>query len=189
MPFDSIAQREEAQLGNESADTRASLAAKYAAAQSDLGFGSGASNPYSQSAENQTQLDNNQRGITNASGNQLYAGSTANAQSGARSEYDKNQKQIEDQFASEQANYNSGVAQTNRDEALGARGIREGAIERRASSKPAPLGVGGGRGPRGRPGAINEKQNIRRPAAARALNARARAINARLNGGKGRGRV
>lgn len=189
MPFDSTAQRESALLGNEAADARAGLAARLSGAENDLGFGSGASNPYSAAAENKTQLTNNQRGITNAAGNQLYAGSTANAQSGARSEYDKTQKGLEGQFAAAQTDYASGVAKTARDEALGMQGIREGAIERRAASKPAPLGVRGGRAPRGRVAPINEKQNIRRPAAARAMNARARAINARLNGGRGRGRV
>src|SRR5512146_343403 len=70
MPWDSTAQRESGELGNEAADTRASLAAGYAKAQSELGFGSGASNPYSRSAENKTQLNSNQRGITNTAGNQ-----------------------------------------------------------------------------------------------------------------------
>lgn len=195
MPWDSQAQRESGELGNEAADTRASLAAKYAAAQSELGFGSGAGNPYSKAAENKTQLDSNQRGITNTAGNQLYAGSTINKQSDARSSYDKNQKALEDSYAEAQGAYTRGAAQTGRDESLGQQAIREGAINRAAATEPEPLGVGGGgrragvakprgRGRVGGPGA--DGRNVRRPGQARALNTRARAINARING---RGRV
>jgi len=192
MPWDSQAQRESGELGNEAADTRASLAAQYAKAQSDLGFGSGASNPYSASAENKTQLTNDQRGITNASGNQLYAGSTANAQSSARGAYDKTQKGLEDTFSEAQGAYTGGLAKTGRDESLGQSAIREGAIGRAAASEPASLGVGGGRGRgrgRGRVGGPGrDGRNVRRPGQARAMNAQARAINARVNG-RGRGRV
>jgi hypothetical protein len=196
MPWDSKAQRESGELGNEAADTRASLAAKYAAAQSELGFGSGAGNPYSRSAENKTNLDNNQRGITNTAGNQLYAGSTLNKQSGARSEYDKNQKALEDSYAAAQAAYTRGVSQTARDESLGQNAIREGAINRAAASEPEPLAVGSGR----RKGAVRGRgrvpggpgrdgRNVRRPGQARTMNAQARAINARVNARTGRGRV
>jgi hypothetical protein len=180
-PWDSTAQRESAELRNEGADTRASLAAKFAAAQNQLGFGSGASNPYSQAAENKTNLTNEQRGVTNAAGNQLYAGSTANAQSAARSQYDKTQKGLEDSYAEAQNADTRGQAQSVRDEQLGQAAIREGAIERRAATAPPPLGVrAGGRG------RIRERQNVRRPARARALNAQARQINAQANRGRGR---
>lgn len=188
MPFDSTAAREAAALGNEGADARASLAGRLSSAENDLGFGAGASNPYSQTAELRSQADSQRRGITNGAGNQLYAGATANAQSSARSEYDKGQKQLEDQYAAEQADFASGMARTGRDEALGIRGIKEGAIERRLATEPKPLGVNGGRAARGRPSAIAEKQNVRRPAVARAMNAKARAINARLGGGRNQGR-
>lgn len=198
MPWDSTAQRESGELGNEAADTRASLAASYAAAQSDLGFGSGASNPYSRSAENKTNLASNQRGITNTAGNQLYAGSTLNKQSDARSEYDKTQKALEGSYSEAQDAYTRGVAKTSRDESLGQNAIREGAIGRAAASEPEPLGVGAGGGRRrgavrgrGRapsgPGA--DGRNVRRPSQARNMNARARAINTRVNSRRGRGRV
>jgi hypothetical protein len=190
MPWDSTAQRESGALGNEAADTRAGLAAGYARAQSDLGFGSGADNPYSQSAENKTLLDSNKRGITNTAGNQLYAGSTINKQSAARSEYDKTQKGLEASYADAQSAFNRGNAQTTRDEELGRAAIKEGAISRAAASDPEPLGVGGGRRAgvargRGRVAARpgQEGQNIRRPNQARQLNARARQIR------RGRGRV
>lgn len=196
MPWDSQAQRESGELGNEAADTRASLAASYAKAQSELGFGSGAGNPYSRSAENKTQLESNQRGITNTAGNQLYAGSTINKQSGARSAYDKNQKALEDSYNEAQNAYIRGVAKTGRDESLGQNAIREGAINRAAASEPEPLAVGGGRrkgvvrgrGRIGGPGA--DGRNVRRPGQARQNNAQARAINARVTArNRGRGRV
>lgn len=186
MPFDSQAQRESGELGNEAADTRANLAAQFAAAQSSLGFGSGASNPYSATAENKTALTNNQRGIGTAAGNNLYSGSTLNAQSQARSAYDKTQQGIESEIAGAQGAFTGGLAKTGRDEQLGQSAIREGAIGRAAASEPEPLGVGRGRG-RGRlsgPGA--DGRNVRRPQAARRANAQARAINSRLNG---RGRI
>jgi hypothetical protein len=192
MPWDSTAQRESAQLGNEAADTRSNLGAGYARAQNELGFGDGASNPYSRSAENRDLLASNKRGITNTAGNQLYAGSTLNKQSAARSEYDKTQKGLEDSFSEAQGAYTRGVAQTARDEQLGQLGIKEGAIGRAAASEPAPLAVGGGRRPgvargRGRaPTGPREGQNIRRPGQARIINAKARAVNARINGSRGR---
>lgn len=196
MPWDSQAQRESGELGNEAADTRASLAAGYAKAQNELGFGAGASNPYSKSAENKDTLASNQRGITNTAGNQLYAGSTLNKQSGARSAYDKNQKALEDSYNEAQSAYTRGVAKTGRDESLGQNAIREGAIGRAAASEPEPLAVGGGRrkgvvrgrGRIGGPGA--DGRNVRRPGQARQNNAQARAINARVTArNRGRGRV
>lgn len=192
MPWDSTAQRESAALGNEAADTRVGLAASYDRAQRELGFGVGADDPYSRSAENKTTLESNKRGITNTAGNQLYAGSTANKQSAARSSYDKVQKGLEDSFADAQASYARGQARTTRDEQLGNAAIKEGAIGRAAASEPEPLGVGSGgrragvsrgRGRVGGPGA--DGRNVRRPGQARRLNAQARAINAK----RGRGRV
>ena len=187
MPWDSQAQRESAELGAESADARTGLAAGFDRAQRELGFGAGAGDPYSLAAQNKTALASNQRGITNASGNQLYAGSTANAQSSARSEFDKTQKGLEDEFAQAQTAFNQGTARTARDEQIAQAGIKEGALERRLATDPRPLGVGG---PRGRParggrGRIAEGRNVRRSAVARAMNAQARALNAR----RGRGRV
>lgn len=190
MPWDSTAQRESAELGNEAADTRASLDAKRAAAESALGFGAGAGNPYSAAAENKNTLESNRRGITNTAGNQLYAGSTANAQSAARGSYDKQQKALEDQFSESQSAYNRGVAKTARDEQLGDAAIKEGAISRAAASEPTPLGVGTGRRrtARGRlpsgPGV--DGRNVRRPRQARVMNAQARAINSRVGAGRGR---
>lgn len=193
MPWDSQAQRESGALGNEAADTRASLGAGYDRAQRELGFGVGADNPYSHSAENKSLLAANKRGITNTAGNQLYAGSTINKQSAARSNYDKRQKQLEDSFAEAQSAYNRGIARTSRDEALGQAAIKESAIGRAAASEPEPLAVGGGRRQgrsRSRRGRITELRNVRRPQQARQLNARARNINARINRrNRGRGRI
>jgi len=186
MPWDSQAQRESGALGNEASDTRASLGAGFSRAQNELGFGEGADNPYSQSAQNKDTFASNKRGITNTAGNQLYAGSTVNKQSAARSSYDTRQKQLEDSFAEAQSAHTRGVARTARDEALGQAAIKEGAIGRAAASEPEPLGVGGGRR-RGRArGRITGPQNVRRPQRARAANARARAINARVNRRRGR---
>lgn len=185
MPWDSQAQRESGALGNEAADTRASLGARFGAAQRELGFGTGKDNPYSARAGNKATYTANKRGITNTAGNQLYAGSTINKQSAARSAYDKRQKQLEDSFAEAQSAYNRGVARTSRDEALGRAAIKEGAIGRAAASAPQPLGVGRGRGRRRR-GRITGPRNVRRPQQARQLNRRARRINARLNRGRGR---
>lgn len=183
MPWDSQAQRESAELGNEGADARSSLAAGYDRAQRELGFGVGAADPYSATGENKKQLTNTQRGIGTTAGNSLYAGSTLNAQSQARTSYDKTQKGLEDEFAKAQTDYTGGVARTTRDEQLARTGIKEGAVGRAAESEPKPLAPG-----RGRVGGIREGRNVRRPAQARAMNARARAINARVKN-NGRGRV
>jgi hypothetical protein len=188
MPWDSQAQRESAELGAESADARTGASAAYDRAQRTLGFGVGADDPYSATAENKSQLEKAARGVTNTAGNQLYAGSTANAQSDVRSEYDKQQKGLEDQYAQAQSDYASGTARTARDEQIGSAAIKEGALERAAATEPKPLGVGRGRArPTGR-GRVTEGRNVRRPAEARAMNAQARALNSQLNK-RGRGRV
>lgn len=149
MPFDAQAQRESAELGAEGADTRAALAASYANAQSKLGFGAGATNPYGATEENKTQLENAQRGVANTAGNSLYAGSTLNAQSQARRAYDKAQTRTAEEINTAQNENTGGVTATTRDVALGEAGIKEGSIKRAEATEPAPLGVGRGRG-RGR---------------------------------------
>ncbi|HXR30812.1 MAG TPA: hypothetical protein VN752_06695, partial [Solirubrobacterales bacterium] len=163
--------------------------------QRELGFGVGAGDPYSASAENKKQLGSAQRGIVNTAGTQLYAGSTVNAESSARSQYDKAQKGLEDEFAQAQAAYDRGLARSTRDEQLGALAIKEGAIGRAAASEPESLGVGGGggrragaaRSGRGRVGGPGrDGRNVRRPGQARRLNAQARGLNARINRGRGR---
>lgn len=142
LPFDSQAARESAELGNEGADVRAGLAAKFAAASNELGFGTGSANPYGESQENKRGYEANRRGILNTAGNQLYAGSTVNAQSNARAAYDRAQKAIEDRYAQAQGDYTGGVAETGRQEGLGELGIKEGAIKRAEASEPAPLAAG-----------------------------------------------
>jgi hypothetical protein len=153
MPFDARAARESAELGNEAADTRASLQGNYDQAQHQLGFGVGASDPYADTALNKQRLVSDQRGVANTAGNSLYAGSTLNAVRQASSRYDRRQKEIDQNIAEAQADYTRGEAQTARDEALGDAGIKEGSIERAAASEPQPLGVGNRRRGRGRPGA------------------------------------
>lgn len=163
MPFDSRAQREASTLGNEAADTRASLGGEYARAQNTLGFGTGASNPYSEDAENKRVYAADRRGALNTAGNSLYSGSTLNKVSQARGRYDRAQKAIEDNIAQAQSDYASGISKTARDEALGLTGIKAGAIERAAATEPAPLAPGGRRGrTRGRrpvPGAVHPRNH------------------------------
>lgn len=190
MPWDSTAARESAQLGAEASDARAGLGASYADAQNELGFGTGSANPYGATEENKKALATDQRGVGTTAGNNLYAGSTLNAQSQARGAYDKSQTQIEDEISKAQDDYTGGTAKLARDESINQTGIKEGALERAAASEPASRGVGS-RG-RGRVNGVREGTNVRRPAAARQANARARAINSRLTakGGKGgRGRA
>lgn len=184
-PFDSQAQRESARLGNEASDTRVDLGARFQETQQELGFGTGASNTYSARAQLKQRFEANRRGTTNAAGNQLYAGSTINKQSAVRGRFDTGQKQLEDTFARAQAGFGRGIARTNRDEALGRGEIKEGAIGRAAASEPQRLAVGRRRGR----GGIAGPRRVRRPQRARALNARARKINARVNRrNRGRGR-
>ncbi len=180
LPYDSQAQRESGTLGNEAADTRASLAAAYNRAQSQLGFGIGADSPYAASALNRDRLASNQRAAVNGSGRQLYAGSTLNKQSAARSQYDRNQKQIEDESAEAQTDYTGGISRTRRDELLGKAQITAGAIERAAASDPQPLGVGRGRGR----GVARGRGRQVRPGQPRQVNPQA--LNARVKVRRGR---
>lgn len=149
-PFDARALRESAGLTAEGADQRAALQAAYAKAQSQLGLGAGASNPYGASAENRENLENGTRAVKTTAGNSLYSGATLNAARQVRSSYDKTQKRIEDEYAGAQNDYTGGVAATARDEAIGQTGIKGEAIERAAATEPAPLAPGGRRGARTR---------------------------------------
>lgn len=160
MPFDSQAARESAELGNEGADTRASLLDQYSRAQHQLGFGEGASDPYADTGLNKQRLQSDQRGVANTAGNSLYAGSTINARREAASRYDRRQKEIDENVAEAQTDFARGETQTARDEAVGQTGIKEGAIERAAASEPQPLaprrrgrGRAGGRAP------VNNRRN------------------------------
>lgn len=168
-PFDATALRESSTLTAEGADERAALQAGYAKAQSQLGFGAGAGNPYGASEENKSNLANAQRANLNTAGNSLYSGATLNAASAARSTYDKTQKRIEDEASQAQDQYTGGIASTARDEAVGQVGIKGEAIERAAATEPAPLAPG-------------------RRKAARTPRARGR-VGANLNPRRGRGRV
>lgn len=162
MPFDSRAARESAELGNEAADTRASLVSQYNRAQHELGFGIGSEDPYAAAALNKEKLANERRGVANTAGNSLYAGSTINAQRQAASGYDRRQKEIEQNIAEAQTDFAQGQAQTARQEATGNTAIKEGAIERAAASEPQPLAPGRRRRGRGRgPGAAPPNNNRR----------------------------
>ena len=149
MPWDSQAERESAELGNEAADTQTSLGADYERFQRELGFGVGADNPYSQVAQLKERRDNNRRGTLNTAGNQIYAGSTVNRLRGANRQYDVGYQQAQDQFAQAQAAYGRGVGSTQRDTQQGLSRIQEGALNRKVASEPQPLAVpnrGRGRG-------------------------------------------
>lgn len=159
-PFDARALRESAGLTAEGADQRAALQAAYNKAQSRLGLGTGAANPYGASAENKENLTNVTRGILNTAGNSLYSGSTLNATRAARSTYDKAQKRIEDEYAEAQNRYTGGVAGTARDEAIGQAGIKGEAIERAAATEPAPLAPGGRRRSRTGRGRLRAGSNV-----------------------------
>lgn len=165
MPWDSQAERESAELGNEAADTRTSLAADYERFQRESGFGLGEGDPYSEAAKLKEQRDNARRGTLNTAGNQIYAGSTVNRLRGANRQYDVDYKRLQDQFAQAQAAYGRGVGRTARDAQQGLSAIKEGAIDRRAASEPQPLAAGSGlRGRRrgaGRPRGRGNRRNIR----------------------------
>jgi hypothetical protein len=161
LPIDSQAVRESSQLGGEAADTRATLAARFTAAQNNLGFGSGADNPYSATAENKRALAADQRANLNTAGNSLYSGATLNASRQARGRYDRNQKAIEAKASEAQGDYTRGAEQTAREEATGNLGIKEGAISRAAATEPPSLAVGGRRRGRGRP-TVKPNNNRRR---------------------------
>lgn len=158
-PFDAQAQRESAGLTAEGADERSRLQAAYEKAQSQLGLGAGAADPYGASQENKANLTNAERGVLTTAGNHLYSGSTLNAARQARSTYDKTQKRLEGEYGEAQDQYTGGIAATSRDEALGQVGIKGEAIERAAATEPAPLTPGRKRGGRGRVG--GRPQNAR----------------------------
>lgn len=145
LPFDSQAERESAELGNEAADTRASLRSSFQQSQEESGLGEGASNPYSHAAQLARERDAAQR--LSGVGNRLYAGSTVNKLRYAAGHYDEGMKQLEAGQDRAQADYLRGTGQTNRDYQLGISKIKEGAINRALATEPAPLAPGRRRAP------------------------------------------
>ncbi|HEX7246424.1 MAG TPA: hypothetical protein VF245_12765 [Solirubrobacterales bacterium] len=148
MPWDSTAQREASGLGNEAADTRASLSNRWQQQQEEMGLGEGASNPYSHASQLARERDNNQRGVTNTAGNNLYSGSTVNAQRQTQSQYDEGFNQLTAAYDRSKQAFERGSGKTERDYQQGMAAIKEGAINRALASEPQPLAPGGGGGAR-----------------------------------------
>lgn len=142
MPYDSTAEREGAELGNEAGDTRAQLTTKFLRSQEDLGFGAGATNPYSSAAQLARERDAAQRGTLNAAGNSLHAGSTLNATRETAQRYDEGRKALEQSYDRSRTDYESGGQQTERDYQLGLAKIKEGALNRALEKEPAPIAPG-----------------------------------------------
>lgn len=139
MPLDSRALRESSELGNEAADTRATLTSRFQQDQEESGLGEESTNPYSRAAQLAREYEANQKGITNTAGASLYAGSTINAQRQASRGYDEGFNRLTAAAARSKADYEGGIGRTNRDFEQGLASIKEGALNRALSSEPAPL--------------------------------------------------
>lgn len=146
MPFDSEAERESGELGFERDAGLADLGAERRSEQEQSGLGEFSNNPYSDAALLKRQRDASSLGQLQTVGNQLYAGSTINAQAQVASQYDQGLKGIESADAEGAASYERGVNSANRGYQLGLGKIKEGAINRALESEPAPLATGRGRG-------------------------------------------
>lgn len=142
MPYDSTAEREGAELGNEAGDTRARLTTRFLRQQEDLGFGAGAANPYSSAALLVREREAAQRGSLQTAGNSLYAGSTLNASREIGQRYDEGRKKLEQSYDRARTDYEEGGQQTERDYRLGLAKIKEGALNRALEREPAPLAPG-----------------------------------------------
>jgi len=142
MPYDSTAEREGAELGNEAGDTRAQLTNQFVRAQEDLGFGAGATNPYSSAALLARERAASQRGNLNTAGNSLYAGSTLNAARETETRYDEGRKKLEASYDRARTDYEQGGQETERDYKLGLAKIKEGALNRALEREPAPVAPG-----------------------------------------------
>jgi hypothetical protein len=150
-PWDSQAEREQSEAGFEKAQTTADLAGERQAQEEQSGLGpAGADNPYSDAAMLKRQRESSSRGQLNTAGNQLYAGSTINAQRGIQSAYDQSYNQLTATDAQQAAANARGVNTANREYELGLAKIKEGAYNRALETEPAPLAVGSRGGRRGR---------------------------------------
>lgn len=187
MPWDSTAQREASGLGNEAADTRATLSNRWQQQQEEMGLGEGASNPYSHASQLARERDNNQRGVVNTAGNNLYSGSTVNAQRQTERQYDEGFNQLTAAYDRNKAAYERGTGKTDRDYQLGMAAIKEGALNRALASEPQPLAPGGGAGAR-RAGVVARPGRGGRRAPARRAGARRAGVGAVAYGGRRRRR-
>lgn len=145
LPWDSAAQRESSELGNQAADTRASLANRFQRQQEEIGLGEASDNPYSHAAQLARERDNAQRAVTTTAGSNLYAGSTVNAQRQVLGQYDEGLKRLEGSYDQAKADYEGGTQRTQRDYQQGLAAIREGALRRFLQTEPTPIAPGGHR--------------------------------------------
>jgi hypothetical protein len=169
-PWDARAEREATETGLEHEEAGTDLAAKRRSEQEQSGLGpAGADNPYSDAAMLKRQREAGSRGQLNTAGNQLYAGSTLNAQDQIASTYDQGFNALTAADAAGQAAYERGKNTANKGYELGLAKIREGALDRVLQSEPAPLAVGPGGGRGGR-------RVVRRSAPSRSPNGAAGAL-------------
>jgi hypothetical protein len=155
MPWDAQAQQEVGEATNNYNDTIAELGANWAGRETYYGFGeNGANNPYSQAALLAKHHEWNERGRSNASGLQAFAGSNVNAERQEVGRYTTSYGQLLQAYEAEKAANDAKKERALHEyqDVVGVEGkggsAQLGAIQRAQETEPEPVappeGGGGG---------------------------------------------
>jgi hypothetical protein len=102
-PWDLAASQSEANAQRNYGNTLAQIGSNWALTQQEYGlegpYADAANNPYSKATLLQRSYDNARRGTTNSAGNQLYAGSTVNAQNANTFSYNEGYDALQKGYA------------------------------------------------------------------------------------------
>lgn len=170
MPWDSAAQQQvnEAKTGYE--DTESELAGGWAAREGYYGFGeNGANNPLSQAALLATHHEWNERGRSNSSGLQAFAGSNVNAEREEVGHYTTSYGQLLQAYEDEKAAKEREEEKAKRDyESVAGEGgtAQLGALQRAGESEAPAVGPEGPEGGGGGSGGGGGKSKPPKPSSA-----------------------
>lgn len=148
MPWDAQAQQESGEALTAETNTIAELGANWAGRETYYGFGdNGANNPYSQAALLATHHEWNERGRSNSSGLQAFAGSNVNAEREEQGRYTTSYGQLLQAYQAEKAAETAKEERAKQELNDAESAAQLGAIQRAQESEPEPAAVsspGGG---------------------------------------------
>lgn len=145
MPWDARAQQEFGAAQTKYNDTIAELQGNWATREQFYGFGAnGANNPYSQASLLAKHHEWNERGRSNASGLQAFAGSNVNAEREEVGRYTTSYEQLLQAYEAEKAQNQRKEEQAKHEEEEGEENAQLGAIERAQQTEPEPVAAPGG---------------------------------------------
>jgi hypothetical protein len=140
MPWDARAQQEVGEAQTTEGNALGELGADWTGREAYYGFGAnGANNPYSQATLLATHHEWNERGRSNASGLQAFAGSNVNAERENVNNYTTSYGQLLQAYEAEKVSKEAREEAAKRELAAAEQAAQLAAIERAAETAPEPV--------------------------------------------------